>query len=313
MLEKLHDRLVEHDTNILATTEQRRIQKAIALSRLFDDDISKVIKERFIGQVGGAIIDHLFYICCKRAESGDAESIKKIGDALCGQEGVLNMTSCSFDRPRVADRAECEYIQDAAFSSPVFIYNFLKSPKFIAVPLVNSAIDYAIECGFELLLSRGIGLVVILDKKGAGDHIESYTLTALRGTIFMDYFDDKLRMAETLVHEAAHNWLNLAFDAYMEPLPELPTWWSPWRGVERPAAGILHGVFAFGCVREFLMETTRDALLPDKQRTYVLNQARAISARMSMLRNDLPQVLGQLKTPALRNMIEDLFLASLNE
>jgi len=163
------------------------------------------------------------------------------------------------------------------------------------------------ELGFESLLSHALGLAVLLDRREGSTHLESYTITALHGTIFLDFYEGSLRNAETLVHESAHNWLNYAFGAFNETLPETPTWWSPWRGVPRPMAGILHGVFAFGWVMEFLARAHASKSLDKAERRYASDQIEAQANRMVLLKKEMPDLISHLDSSALAELIIELY------
>ncbi len=69
------------------------------------------------------------------------------------------------------------------------------------------------------------------------------------GAIHTTYPGDPFVFAETLTHEAAHQWLFL-----QEEVAELSAeswsgslWVSPWRADPRPIGGVIHGVFVFSC------------------------------------------------------------------
>lgn len=56
-----------------------------------------------------------------------------------------------------------------------------------------------------------------------------------------------LRLAEGIIHEAMHHHLS-ALEANLPLVREQCLLHSPWRGTERPAGGVLHGLFVFACV-----------------------------------------------------------------
>jgi HEXXH motif-containing protein len=161
------------------------------------------------------------------------------------------------------------------------------------------------------MLSPGLGVAVVLNRQKGREHLESYTVTALRGTIFLDCSESVLRNGETIIHESAHNWLNAAFAALTEPLPPTPTWWSPWRGTDRPLAGILHGIFAFGCVVEFLRRAIASGVGSAEDRDYARRQIENQRKRIALLATELPVMLHHLRSKQLRLLFSALFQESL--
>ncbi|MEL0254190.1 MAG: HEXXH motif-containing putative peptide modification protein [Novosphingobium sp.] len=56
-----------------------------------------------------------------------------------------------------------------------------------------------------------------------------------------------LRLAEGIIHEAMHHHLS-ALEANMALVHEQRLLHSPWRDTDRPAGGVLHGLFVFASV-----------------------------------------------------------------
>lgn len=56
-----------------------------------------------------------------------------------------------------------------------------------------------------------------------------------------------LRLAEGVIHEAMHHHLS-ALEVDVALVHEQALLYSPWRDVDRPAGGVLHGLFVFACV-----------------------------------------------------------------
>jgi len=61
-----------------------------------------------------------------------------------------------------------------------------------------------------------------------------------------------LRLAEAIIHEAMHHHLS-ALEQIVPLVTSGQTIYSPWKCVERPAIGILHGIYVFGCVSHAFM------------------------------------------------------------
>ncbi|MBD2470940.1 aKG-HExxH-type peptide beta-hydroxylase [Nostoc sp. FACHB-145] len=102
-------------------------------------------------------------------------------------------------------------------------------------------------------LSKHVGQIVTLKNLPPGTNtMRSYTLSMLPCTVYTDLVNNPIQLAETVVHEAAHNQLN-EYIGNPSSLPQEHTWWSPWKQKYRPAFGILHAVYAFSSVVKFLI------------------------------------------------------------
>lgn len=60
-----------------------------------------------------------------------------------------------------------------------------------------------------------------------------------------------LRLIEGIVHEAMHHHLSALEETICLAAPEVQSY-SPWKESDRPASGILHGLFVFGCIAHSL-------------------------------------------------------------
>ena len=58
-----------------------------------------------------------------------------------------------------------------------------------------------------------------------------------------------LRLAEGVIHEAMHHHLSALEDSVLLVREECLLY-SPWRNTNRPASGVLHGLFVFACVAD---------------------------------------------------------------
>lgn len=74
------------------------------------------------------------------------------------------------------------------------------------------------------------------------------------GALYLTHHDDVPLQYETLVHEFCHQKLYLldAHSPLLEPGPDEPLWYSPWRDDARPLRGLLLGVHAFANVARHL-------------------------------------------------------------
>ena len=70
-----------------------------------------------------------------------------------------------------------------------------------------------------------------------------------------------LRLTESVIHEAMH--LHLTNEESRTPFvaAEIDTFYSPWMHEDRPARGVLHGLFVFSCISAFLVRVRKSSAL----------------------------------------------------
>jgi hypothetical protein len=105
----------------------------------------------------------------------------------------------------------------------------------------------------EYLLDLFVGVIILfhtdLDKGLNQDHI-SYTIKPLYCTVFMENTTSPVRIAETLIHEGCHSYLNMILD-YEGLNLDSKSYYSPYKNTQRPTSGILHAVMAFSTLIYF--------------------------------------------------------------
>ncbi|MGV9266573.1 aKG-HExxH-type peptide beta-hydroxylase [Kitasatospora sp. NPDC003701] len=111
--------------------------------------------------------------------------------------------------------------------------------------LARAAYALADDTGFGDLLAGHARILVFLGRKGYNDTFDSWTISRLPGTVFVDHIDDPAALARDLIHEAGHNWLNDALAATGCKLDDQALFHSPWKRTPRPAYGFLHACWAF--------------------------------------------------------------------
>ena len=99
--------------------------------------------------------------------------------------------------------------------------------------------------GFGTLLVAHAVVVVLLRTKQLGQTLDSWTITRLPGTVFLDHVGKPVVLARDLIHEAGHNWLNDALTATGTKIDDQAKFHSPWKQSMRPAFGFLHACWAF--------------------------------------------------------------------
>ncbi|MFC8276421.1 HEXXH motif-containing putative peptide modification protein [Streptomyces sp. NPDC057271] len=111
--------------------------------------------------------------------------------------------------------------------------------------LVRAALASATEHGFGTLLTQHAPVICLLNRRRLDETLHSWAITRLPGTVFTDYTNHPEVLARDMIHESAHNWLNDALTAHGVHLPADVTFFSPWRGAQRPVYGFLHACWAF--------------------------------------------------------------------
>ncbi|MDK1348304.1 HEXXH motif-containing putative peptide modification protein [Streptomyces sp. 378] len=157
--------------------------------------------------------------------------------------------------PRTADMLRSE-ISETAY----YLVNPDTSPAPPeALGLARAAIASATEHGFGTLLTQHAPVICLLNRRRLDETLHSWALTRLPGTVFTDYTAHPEVLARDLIHEAAHNWLNDALAAHDVRLPTDVTFFSPWRGTDRPVFGFLHACWAFALTVLYAREARRSA------------------------------------------------------
>ncbi|MEV4560894.1 HEXXH motif-containing putative peptide modification protein [Kitasatospora sp. NPDC049285] len=111
--------------------------------------------------------------------------------------------------------------------------------------LAASAYSTAAGNGFADLLAAHAFVLCLLRNKQLGDTLDSWTISRLPGTVFLDHVGDPVVLARDLIHEAGHNWLNDALAATSCKISDNEHFYSPWKQTTRPAFGFLHACWAF--------------------------------------------------------------------
>jgi HEXXH motif-containing protein len=114
--------------------------------------------------------------------------------------------------------------------------------------------QHGIAAAWELLTRRhpavaselAIMITQLTPLREVEGRINSATLPAAVGCVFMSLSDDSEQVAVTLTHELQHTKLAALTDLFTFVRPGDDEWhYAPWRPDPRPVAGQLHGVFAY--------------------------------------------------------------------
>jgi HEXXH motif-containing protein len=117
----------------------------------------------------------------------------------------------------------------------------------------------------------------------------SYSHPDIPFSIFVSICDDNsiisnLRVAESILHEAMHLKLSLIENVIPLVKPNAKgLFYSPWREVKRPAQGVLHGLFVFRAILDFLnvFENAYSDQIPD----YLYIRKETINKEISQLKS----------------------------
>ncbi|MFF1906382.1 aKG-HExxH-type peptide beta-hydroxylase [Kitasatospora sp. NPDC058218] len=130
--------------------------------------------------------------------------------------------------------------------TPYYVLGPVTGPAPIPLrTLAAGAFATAADTGFGTLLAAHAVVVVLLRTKQLGHTLDSWTITRLPGTVFLDHVGDHIILARDLIHEAGHNWLNDALTATGCKIDDQAAFHSPWKQSMRPAFGFLHACWAF--------------------------------------------------------------------
>ena len=102
----------------------------------------------------------------------------------------------------------------------------------------------------------------------------------------------ELRLAESIVHEAMHLQLTMLEKEVPLVCDAAETGYSPWQCTERPINGLLHGLFVFSVIYQWLTELRTTSLLGLEEDIYVSKRRREIA-------NEIAIVSELVKSPAL--------------
>ncbi|MFF4863506.1 HEXXH motif-containing putative peptide modification protein [Streptomyces sp. NPDC001231] len=129
--------------------------------------------------------------------------------------------------------------------------------------LTDEAFDQIAATGLDALVEAHATVICLTGRRRPYQTLRSFAITRLPATVFTDHTGDGAVLGRDLVHEAAHNWLNDALAALRVTFPDEETYFSPWRGTERPAYGFVHACFAFPLTMIYAARILADSSGPE--------------------------------------------------
>jgi 8-oxo-dGTP pyrophosphatase MutT (NUDIX family) len=194
--------------------------------------------------------------------------------------------------------------EDPQYESTLFLFDGRALHDRQLAAHVEQAMSLLDQFGFGQIVRDNVGMVVALRNIGLLEASKSFTVNGLPNTAFIDFVSEPFRLAELLLHEAAHSFLNdlLALTGDATSLSER-TYWSPWKNSERPAHGIVHAAFAFALVIQYLTVAADSGRATPPVAEYLRSRAdverRRLAEGLSMTR----EVSERLKSALGRAMI----------
>lgn len=154
-----------------------------------------------------------------------------------------------------------------------------------ALMLLKSA-PGVIDC-----ISQLVRAISILETPGPEIDV-SYSHPKVPFSIFLSVCDDRstvssARVAESILHEAMHLRLSLiqkTVDLLNAGEKECIQYFAPWRQEERPAGGVLHGIFVFRAMLDFFqlqLSENRDSLIIE----YYKQRIEEITSQLIQVKN----------------------------
>ncbi|TWA91971.1 HEXXH motif-containing protein [Azospirillum brasilense] len=176
--------------------------------------------------------------------------------------------------------------------------------------VTGAAFELLDRCGCADLVRRHCGIVQLRGHTVEMDYHRSFTISATPGTIYVDDTQSVLQMAEAILHESCHNLLNDVLAARSVHIDDTDTYFSPWRGTQRPASGFLHAVFVFSIVMQFL----KTARFADKDQSEPLeDRIRLEQARLEHAVEGTTQLIKSIGLDWLEHLIFDNLNRALQE
>jgi hypothetical protein len=256
---------------------QRELDIEEAL-RSLDPEFPTYRKLHISREIDFALLHHTLYLAKVAAERSDERLASEALDVWRVEPSRVQPALISFKERQWLSLASVDCLLanfDRKFDSDAYAVTTkaLTSPSPSADPgFIQTAFSLVDSTGLFFFIEVTCGVIINLQWRDLDDSMSGFTLSPFLGTVYTDWTDSELRYGESCVHESAHSWLNFLLAARSVEAPVTRNrWHSPWRGMPRPALGIVHGTFAFSIVFHFydrLAEASGFDLLPEPQLAY---------------------------------------------
>ncbi|MFI6743424.1 aKG-HExxH-type peptide beta-hydroxylase [Nonomuraea sp. NPDC050451] len=193
-----------------------------------------------------ALLHHMLLTLQAAAKDERSDLVKAAG-RLLDEAGTVPA-----DRIRTVTAADCSSFSMTGMSDPVHVVPPSATATDQAGFDLAGALKAVRAAGFGPLIERATGVIIDLGARAEYASPVSFTLSFLPATMGIEWSSDPVEVGESMVHEAAHTWLNECFDAQGINVPAGPLIYSPWKDADRPPKGIIHAAFAFSTVVRYL-------------------------------------------------------------
>ncbi|MGH0635461.1 aKG-HExxH-type peptide beta-hydroxylase [Bacillus pacificus] len=152
---------------------------------------------------------------------------------------------------------------------------------------------------------NNLSILVILDKKEVTASTRSYTITSFPGTVFSDWTEDEFRLAEAILHESTHNWLNTALSCYNERIIYSENfYYSPWKDEMRPAFGILHATAAFTILLQYFKNIYESPYSSERAKQYAKAKIGLERKRLTDAKDAINACLELIENNTLKSLLK---------
>lgn len=241
----------------------------------------------------GAMLVHTLYDLSIAARTEDTLRADEALGVWTPEIESQGMVRCGDIAALFVDSELCRVTDDVNHGSLVLTLtpSAAQAPPPVPRAELESAISLVRDAGFADILRSSIGVVVLCAARGS-EMLESYSISSMPDTMWVDYSSEALQIGEVVLHEAGHNWLNHALTACGEILPEQPVWYSPWKQTERPAHGIIHAAWSFSLLIQYFATYRGSGAPNERMRRYCAFRA---GAELQRLREGKQVVLEALE------------------
>lgn len=249
-----------------------------------------------------ALLHHLLRKLHYGAISGDRTVVgecsaiwsDRVPNAGCGASSIL-----------LTQAGHCTRVDDKNFLSPLLLVRSLRPEWPVAdIDIWNQAMDRLDSAGFQDAVRAVLGIAIVLQRREATETNQSYALSALPGTIFLDWIPLPVRLGEVILHESTHCLLNELIEAWNVQVDSSLTWYSPWKQERRPALAIIHAAIAFGTVVQYLSQHRNGE---SQEARYAAFRAETERSRLKEVLPTVREVLNVIAHEKLTALLEPLF------
>ncbi|WP_052497743.1 MULTISPECIES: HEXXH motif-containing putative peptide modification protein [unclassified Bacillus (in: firmicutes)] len=254
-----------------------------------------------------SLIYHTIYNLQLSLKQGHTEEVQNVLDLWkCNNFLKRSVKDKSNEKDfLVVDAATCVVDENSNLLSKAYIVN--KEALCSTLPIKNSLIESALELisssGNSHYLEAGLNILILINEKQLLDTTNSYSIKLLPGTVFTDWTNHDFRLAEAILHESVHNWLNECLDMYGEDLSSSKMWFSPWKNEDRPAFGIVHACMAFSVLSRYFAKLIDDSNISDLARNYAKVRLETEVKNLYDHKEDIYECISLIREDTLRDIV----------